>query len=72
MMHLAALLRKRPRGRTVRILKVTQAYYPFTARGGPAVKVRSIARGLVGLGNEVTVLTADLRRAGGRIWTELR
>jgi glycosyltransferase involved in cell wall biosynthesis len=44
----------------VRILKVTQAYYPFTARGGPAVKVRSIARGLVGLGNEVTVLTADL------------
>ncbi len=44
----------------MRILKVTQAYYPFQERGGPAVKVRSIARALRGLGNEVTVLTADL------------
>jgi glycosyltransferase involved in cell wall biosynthesis len=44
----------------VRILKVTQAYYPFQERGGPAVKIRSIARLLVRLGNNVTVLTADL------------
>jgi len=44
----------------VRILLVTQAYYPFQERGGPAIKVRSIARALGGLGNEVTVLTADL------------
>ena len=44
----------------MRILKITQAYYPFNQRGGPAIKVRSIARALVGLGNEVTVLTADL------------
>jgi glycosyltransferase involved in cell wall biosynthesis len=44
----------------MRILKVSQAYYPFNDRGGPAVKVRSIARVLVELGNEVTVLTADL------------
>lgn len=44
----------------MRILKVTQAYHPFLHRGGPAIKVRSIARGLVGLGHRVTVLTADL------------
>ncbi len=44
----------------MRILKVTQAYYPFTARGGPAVKVRSIARALKERGNDVVVLTADL------------
>lgn len=44
----------------MRILKVTQAYYPFQGRGGPAIKVRSIARVLVELGHKVTVLTADL------------
>jgi glycosyltransferase involved in cell wall biosynthesis len=44
----------------MRILQVTQAYYPFQDRGGPAFKVRSIARALVGQGNQVTVLTADL------------
>lgn len=44
----------------MRILKVTQAYYPFLHRGGPAIKVRSIARSLVDLGHTVTVLTADL------------
>ena len=44
----------------MRILKVTQAYYPFQERGGPAIKVRSIARVLVELGHKVTVLTADL------------
>lgn len=44
----------------MRILKVTQAYYPFQSRGGPALKVRSIARELVRQGHQVTVLTADL------------
>jgi glycosyltransferase involved in cell wall biosynthesis len=44
----------------VRILKATQAYYPFQDRGGPAVKVRSIARELVARGHKITVLTADL------------
>jgi glycosyltransferase involved in cell wall biosynthesis len=44
----------------MRILKVTQSYYPFVDRGGPAVKVRALARGLASRGEEVTVLTADL------------
>lgn len=44
----------------VRILKVTQAYYPFEERGGPAVKIRSIARLLTAHAHQVTVLTADL------------
>jgi glycosyltransferase involved in cell wall biosynthesis len=44
----------------MRILSVTQAYYPFQDRGGPAFKVRSIARVLAAQGHRVTVLTADL------------
>jgi glycosyltransferase involved in cell wall biosynthesis len=44
----------------MRILKVTQAYHPFQSRGGPAIKVRSIARALVEEGHRITVLTADL------------
>src|SRR6266568_2310442 len=44
----------------MRILHVTQAYFPFQDRGGPAIKVRSIARALVEQGHRVTVLTADL------------
>jgi glycosyltransferase involved in cell wall biosynthesis len=44
----------------VRILKVTQAYFPFEQRGGPALKVRSIARMLRRLGHEVAVVSADL------------
>jgi glycosyltransferase involved in cell wall biosynthesis len=44
----------------MRILKVTQSYYPFVDRGGPAVKVRALARGLASRGEKVTVLTADL------------
>jgi len=44
----------------MRILKVTQAYHPFQDRGGPAIKVRSIARQLVEMGHQVTILTADL------------
>jgi glycosyltransferase involved in cell wall biosynthesis len=43
-----------------RILKVTQSYYPFLERGGPAVKVRALARGLARRGHSVTVLTSDL------------
>jgi glycosyltransferase involved in cell wall biosynthesis len=48
----------------MRILKVVQAYYPFQERGGPVVKVRALARGLVRRGHQVTVLTADLGLAG--------
>lgn len=44
----------------MRLLNVTQSYYPFLDKGGPTVKVRALARGLAGLGNSVTVLTADL------------
>jgi len=39
---------------------VTQAYYPFLDKGGPATKVRAITRALALRGNQVTVLTADL------------
>jgi len=46
---------------------VTQAYYPFLDSGGPAVKVRAIARELARRGHHVTVLTADLGfRTGAR------
>jgi glycosyltransferase involved in cell wall biosynthesis len=44
----------------MRVLKVTQGYYPFLDRGGPAVKVCSIARALFKQGHQVAVLTADL------------
>jgi glycosyltransferase involved in cell wall biosynthesis len=44
----------------VRILNVVQAYYPFQDKGGPVVKVRALAHGLVRRGHQVTVLTADL------------
>jgi glycosyltransferase involved in cell wall biosynthesis len=43
----------------MRILNVTQTYAPFLEFGGPPVKVRALAQGLAGHGNEVTVLTAD-------------
>src|SRR5277367_1272218 len=48
----------------LRILKVVQAYYPFQEQGGPVVKVRALARGLVERGHDVSVLTADLGLAG--------
>jgi glycosyltransferase involved in cell wall biosynthesis len=44
----------------MRILSVTQSYYPFLEKGGPTVKVRAMARGLAARGHQVTVLTADL------------
>jgi glycosyltransferase involved in cell wall biosynthesis len=42
----------------MRILKVTQCYYPYRETGGPAVKVRAIAERLARRGHSVTVLTA--------------
>ena len=44
----------------MRILEVTQCYYPFLAMGGPTVKVRALANGLAASGHDVTVLTVDL------------
>jgi glycosyltransferase involved in cell wall biosynthesis len=43
----------------MRILNVTQTYFPFLEFGGPPVKVRSLSQQLVKLGHKVTVLTAD-------------
>jgi glycosyltransferase involved in cell wall biosynthesis len=43
----------------MRILNVTQSYYPFLDKGGPTVKVRALARGLAAAGHAVTVLSAD-------------
>jgi glycosyltransferase involved in cell wall biosynthesis len=43
----------------MRILSITETYAPFLEFGGPPVKVRALAQGLVGHGNQVTVLTAD-------------
>jgi glycosyltransferase involved in cell wall biosynthesis len=44
----------------MRLLNVTQSYHPFMDKGGPAFKVRSLARGMAAAGHEVTVLTANL------------
>jgi glycosyltransferase involved in cell wall biosynthesis len=43
----------------MRILNITQSYYPFLDKGGPTVKVRALARGLAAAGHQVTVLSAD-------------
>ncbi|HEX9224946.1 MAG TPA: hypothetical protein VF860_16570, partial [Candidatus Acidoferrales bacterium] len=43
----------------MRILKVTETYFPFLEKGGPPVKVRALARGLARRDHQVTVLTAD-------------
>ncbi len=48
----------------MRVLKTTQAYYPFLDAGGLPVKVRAIAHALVERGYPVTVLTTDLGLAG--------
>jgi len=42
----------------LRILKVTQVYYPFLEKGGPATKVRAVAERLAARGHRVTVLTS--------------
>jgi len=44
----------------MRLLHVTQSYYPFLDKGGPTVKVRALARGMASTGHAVMVLTADL------------
>jgi glycosyltransferase involved in cell wall biosynthesis len=43
----------------MRILNVTQSYAPFFEFGGPPVKVKALAEGMVKRGHEVGVLTAD-------------
>ena len=43
----------------MRILQISQTYYPFLAAGGPPTKVRAIATRLALRGHSVTVLTAD-------------
>ena len=43
----------------MRILNVTQTYFPFLEFGGPPVKVRSLSQQLAKLGHQVTVLTVD-------------
>ena len=43
----------------MRILQISQTYYPFLAAGGPPTKVRAIAKRLALRGHSVTVLTAD-------------
>jgi len=43
----------------MRILNVTQTYFPFLEFGGPPVKVRSLSQELAKLGHAVKVLTAD-------------
>lgn len=42
----------------MKILLVTQTYDPFLERGGPTIKVRAMAEGLVRRGHRVTVLTS--------------
>jgi glycosyltransferase involved in cell wall biosynthesis len=44
----------------VRILKISQTYFPFLAEGGRPSKVRAIATRLARAGHQVVVLTADL------------
>ena len=43
----------------MRILKVSQTYYPFLAEGGRPAKVSAIAKHLVRLGHQVSVLSVD-------------
>jgi glycosyltransferase involved in cell wall biosynthesis len=43
----------------MRVLNVTQTYFPFLEFGGPPVKVRALSKALARLGHQVTVLTAD-------------
>ena len=44
----------------MRLLHVSQSYFPFLDKGGPTVKIRAIARGMASSGHAVTILTADL------------
>ncbi len=49
----------------MRILLATYTYPPFLETGGPPLKIRAIAEGLVERGHEVTVLTANHNRGQG-------
>jgi glycosyltransferase involved in cell wall biosynthesis len=51
----------------VRILKVSQAYYPFLEEGGPPAKIKMLAEHLAARRHQITVLTAWLgtRHGGG-------
>ncbi|MFZ0637690.1 MAG: glycosyltransferase [Candidatus Acidiferrales bacterium] len=44
----------------MKILKISQSYYPFLSAGGPPTKIRAIASKLAERGHQVTVLTPDL------------
>jgi glycosyltransferase involved in cell wall biosynthesis len=44
----------------MRVLKVSQSYYPYLEVGGPPAKIRGIASALAQRGHEITILTADL------------
>ena len=44
----------------LRVLMVTQSYYPFLERGGSAATVHALAQGLAQRGHSVSVLTSDL------------
>ena len=44
----------------MRILNISQTYYPYLAEGGRPTKVLTISRKLSERGHRVTVLTADL------------
>jgi glycosyltransferase involved in cell wall biosynthesis len=43
----------------MRILNVTQSYFPFGEFGGPPVKVRALSQALARRGHQVTVLSVD-------------
>ena len=51
----------------MRVLKVSNSYYPFMEMGGPSIKVRGIAERLVQRGHIVTVLTVNRGRPGGTL-----
>ena len=44
----------------MRLLIISQTYYPFQAEGGRPTKVMAVAKGLARRGHRITVLTADL------------
>jgi glycosyltransferase involved in cell wall biosynthesis len=52
----------RDRGQLMKILIVSQTYFPFLREGGRPTKVRAIAEGLSARGHDVTVLTSQLGR----------
>jgi len=49
----------------MRILKVTQVYWPYVEKGGPVVKVKALAEHLASRGHRVTVVTVHHRSRTG-------